>query len=49
MTVTSIEKDPENLTMTITAQFDASIELVWQMWGDPPCGSVSPIPLANPK
>ena len=35
MTVTNIEKDPESLTMTITAQFDASIERVWQMWGDP--------------
>ncbi len=35
MTVTSIHKDPDQLTMTITAEFDAPIEPVWQMWDDP--------------
>jgi uncharacterized protein YndB with AHSA1/START domain len=35
MTVTSVEKDPERLKMTITAEFDAPIERVWQLWDDP--------------
>ncbi len=35
MTVTNIHKDPDRLTMTITAEFDAPIEPVWQMWDDP--------------
>jgi uncharacterized protein YndB with AHSA1/START domain len=35
MTVTTVHKDPEALTMTITAEFDAPIERVWQMWEDP--------------
>jgi uncharacterized protein YndB with AHSA1/START domain len=35
MTVTAIERDPANLTMTVTAEFDASPERVWQLWADP--------------
>jgi uncharacterized protein YndB with AHSA1/START domain len=35
MTVTSVEKDAESLTMTITAQFDAPTTRVWQVWEDP--------------
>lgn len=35
MTVTAVKKDPEALTMTITAEFDASPERVWQLWADP--------------
>jgi uncharacterized protein YndB with AHSA1/START domain len=35
MTVTSIAKDPEALTMTITSEFDAPIERVWALWEDP--------------
>ena len=35
MTVKSVHKDPEKLTMTITADFDASIERVWQLWENP--------------
>jgi len=35
MSVTSVEKDPQNLTMNITAQFDAPVERVWQLWADP--------------
>jgi uncharacterized protein YndB with AHSA1/START domain len=35
MTVTEVRKDPDALTMTITASFDAPIERVWQMWADP--------------
>ena len=35
MTVTAVEKSTENLTLTITAEFDASPERVWQLWADP--------------
>ena len=35
MTVTNVHKDPEQLTMTITSEFDAEIGRVWQMWEDP--------------
>jgi uncharacterized protein YndB with AHSA1/START domain len=35
MTVTSVRKDPEALTMTITAELDATVERVWQLWADP--------------
>lgn len=35
MTVTAVRKDPKALTMSITAEFDASPERVWQLWADP--------------
>ena len=35
MTVTAVRKDPDALTMTLTAEFDASPERVWQLWADP--------------
>ena len=35
MTVTAVHKDPETLTMTLTAEFDASPERVWELWADP--------------
>ena len=35
MTVTSFRKDPEALTMTITAELDATVERAWQLWADP--------------
>ncbi len=35
MSVTAVRKDPQTLTMTITAEFDASPERVWQLWADP--------------
>ena len=35
MPVTSVRKDPAGLTMTLTAEFDASPERVWQLWADP--------------
>jgi uncharacterized protein YndB with AHSA1/START domain len=35
MTVTAIQKDTAALTMTLTAEFDASPERVWQLWADP--------------
>lgn len=35
MTFISSEKDPEALTLTFVAEFDADIERVWQIWEDP--------------
>jgi uncharacterized protein YndB with AHSA1/START domain len=34
MTVISSIKDPEQLTLTLTAQFDATPERVWEVWED---------------
>lgn len=35
MTVTAVAKHPETLSMTITAEFEASPERVWRLWEDP--------------
>ena len=35
MTVVNVHKDLAARTMTITAEFDAPVERVWQMWADP--------------
>ena len=35
MTVTSVRKDTEALSMTLEAEFDAPAERVWQLWEDP--------------
>ena len=35
MTVTSVQKDPITNSMTLTAEFDASPERIWQLWADP--------------
>ena len=35
MTVISTTKDPETLTLTLVAQFDASPDRVWEVWEDP--------------
>jgi len=35
MTVTHVRKDPEAMTMTITSEFDAAIDRVWQLWENP--------------
>ena len=35
MTVTSVNKDTENLTLVLTAEFDAPPERVWDLWADP--------------
>lgn len=35
MTVTSVQKDYQAMTMTISAQFTADLKRVWQMWEDP--------------
>ena len=32
MTVTSVRKDPEALTLILTAEFDATPSRVWQLW-----------------
>jgi uncharacterized protein YndB with AHSA1/START domain len=35
MSVTSVVKDREAKTMTLTAEFDAPVERVWGVWADP--------------
>ena len=35
MTVTAVRKDPQALTMTLEAEFDASADRIWQLWADP--------------
>ena len=35
MTVTAVRKDPEQLTLTLDAEFDAPAERVWELWADP--------------
>lgn len=35
MTVTGIEKDEDALTLTLTAEFAAPAEQVWELWNDP--------------
>ena len=35
MTVTAVRKDPDALTMTLDAEFEATPERVWQLWADP--------------
>ena len=35
MTVTAVRKDLAALTLTLTAEFDAAPERVWQLWSDP--------------
>ena len=35
MTVTAVRKNPETLTITLDAAFEASPERVWQLWADP--------------
>jgi uncharacterized protein YndB with AHSA1/START domain len=35
MTVISAEKDADNLTLTIVAEFEADAERVWDLWEDP--------------
>jgi uncharacterized protein YndB with AHSA1/START domain len=35
MTVTAVHKDPDALTMVLTAEFDASPARVWELWADP--------------
>jgi uncharacterized protein YndB with AHSA1/START domain len=35
LTVIRVDKDVDNLTLTLVAEFDAPIERVWQLWADP--------------
>ena len=35
MSIVSVEKDVEALSLTIVAEFDAAIERVWELWADP--------------
>jgi uncharacterized protein YndB with AHSA1/START domain len=35
MSLTSVQKDFDSLTLTLIAEFDSSIERVWQLWADP--------------
>lgn len=35
MTVTAVQKDPEALTLTLIAEFDAGPERIWDLWADP--------------
>lgn len=35
MTVTSVDKDVDRLTLTVIADFTAPVEKVWQLWADP--------------
>ena len=35
MTVISVEKDVDSLSLTLVAEFEAPIERVWQLWDDP--------------
>jgi len=35
MPVTNVDKDFDNLTLTLVADFDAPVERVWDLWADP--------------
>jgi uncharacterized protein YndB with AHSA1/START domain len=35
MSVTSVHKDTEQLTMTVTAEYDVTADRAWQLWADP--------------
>jgi len=35
MTVTTVRKDLQRLTLTIEAEFAASVERIWRLWADP--------------
>lgn len=35
MTETTVQQDVENLTLTISADFEAPVERVWALWEDP--------------
>ena len=35
MTITNVAKDPQSLTMTVTAELGATVERAWQLWADP--------------
>jgi uncharacterized protein YndB with AHSA1/START domain len=35
VTVVSVEKDVESLSLVLVAEFDAPVQRVWQLWADP--------------
>jgi uncharacterized protein YndB with AHSA1/START domain len=35
MSITSVDTDHDNLSITLIADFEASIEQVWELWSDP--------------
>jgi uncharacterized protein YndB with AHSA1/START domain len=35
MSITSVDTDYDNLTVTLIADFDAPIDQVWELWSDP--------------
>jgi uncharacterized protein YndB with AHSA1/START domain len=35
MSITSLDTDTDNLTITLIADFDAPIDRVWELWSDP--------------
>ncbi|BCW77138.1 SRPBCC domain-containing protein [Arthrobacter sp. NicSoilB11] len=35
MAVITMDKNPEALTLTLVAEFDAGVDRVWQLWEDP--------------
>jgi len=35
MSITSVDTDYDNLAVTLTADFDAQIARVWELWSDP--------------
>lgn len=35
MSIVSVEKDYDRLSLTLIVEFDAAIERVWQLWADP--------------
>lgn len=35
MAVIDVDKNPENLSMTVVSEYDAPVERVWQIWADP--------------
>jgi uncharacterized protein YndB with AHSA1/START domain len=35
MSVTDVRKDTENLTLTVTAEYDVTADRAWQLWADP--------------
>jgi uncharacterized protein YndB with AHSA1/START domain len=35
MSITSVDTNPDDLTITLIADFDAPIDQVWELWSDP--------------
>jgi uncharacterized protein YndB with AHSA1/START domain len=35
MSVTDVQKDPQALTMTVTAEYEVSVERAWELFNDP--------------